>query len=273
MINQTTTAVPGLAVAAATPELAEPARILANRLGLTLVETPDPNQLSALLLLTERRLELHQMAAGAPGPVYVELIGETMGYRLRHGGGGKQALARAVGLKGHPRPTVIDATAGLGRDAFILASLGCRVRMIERSPVIHALLADGLNRAAADPASALMVSQRIRLLLGNAIDLLAQPTFPAAEVVYLDPMFPGREKSALVKKEMRLLRLVAGEDPDAELLLARALARAQSRVVVKRPRIAPPLSGPVRPNYSLPGKSSRFDIYLVRMVRPVDQAG
>ncbi|MFH7321488.1 class I SAM-dependent methyltransferase [Desulfurivibrio sp. D14AmB] len=270
MISQTTTAVPGLAVAAATPELAEPARELASRLGLVLVENPYPEQLSALLLLTEQRLELRQLAAGAPGPVYVELIGETMGYRLRHGGG-KQALARAVGLKGQSRPTVIDATAGLGRDAFILADLGCRVHMIERSPAIHALLADGLKRAAAaDPAIATMINQRIRLLLGNAIDLLAQRSFPAAEVIYLDPMFPGREKSALVKKEMRLLRLVAGEDLDAELLLARALTRAQSRVVVKRPRLAPPLSGPVPPNYSLAGKSSRFDIYLVR---PADHSG
>ncbi|MFU8818763.1 MAG: class I SAM-dependent methyltransferase [Desulfurivibrio sp.] len=264
MSAQTTTVGHGLAVAAATPEVAEPARALANRLGLTLVEKPDPQITPHLLLLTAQRLELHQLGVGAPGPVYVELVGGAMGYRRKHGGGRKQALARAVGIKGHHRPTIIDATAGLGRDAFILAELGCRVQLIERSPVIHALLADGLQRAAAaDPAIAALIAERISLLAGDATDLLARPDFPAAEVIYLDPMFPCREKSSLVKKEMRLLRLVAGDDPDADLLLARALPKAQLRVVVKRPRVAPPLPGPVRPNFSLTGKSSRFDIYLL----------
>ncbi|MCT1282181.1 class I SAM-dependent methyltransferase, partial [Pseudomonas aeruginosa] len=82
----------------------------------------------------------------------------------------------------------------------------------------------------------------------------------APQVIYLDPMFPHRDKSALVKKEMRLFRPLVGDDLDAPALLQAALALASHRVVVKRPRKAPIIEGP-KPGYSLEGKSSRYDIY------------
>jgi 16S rRNA (guanine1516-N2)-methyltransferase len=82
----------------------------------------------------------------------------------------------------------------------------------------------------------------------------------APQVIHLDPMFPHRDKSALVKKEMRLFRPLVGDDDDAPALLAAALALASHRVVVKRARKAPPIAG-VAPGYSLEGKSSRYDIY------------
>jgi 16S rRNA (guanine1516-N2)-methyltransferase len=157
------------------------------------------------------------------------------------------------------RPFVLDATAGLGRDAFVLASLGCQTAMIERQPLIAALLEDGLSRAKGDEDVGPIISQ-MRLLVGNAIALMQAWEGEAPQVIYLDPMFPHRDKSALVKKEMRLFRPLVGDDLDAPALLEAALALATHRVVVKRPRKAPIINGP-KPSYALDGKSSRYDIY------------
>jgi 16S rRNA (guanine1516-N2)-methyltransferase len=154
---------------------------------------------------------------------------------------------------------MLDATAGLGRDAFVLAELGCSVTLIERQALIAALLEDGLLRAQADPEVAPIVA-RMCLLCGNAIELMAAWASEPPQVIYLDPMFPHRDKSALVKKEMRLFRPLAGNDDDAPALLAAALKLATHRVVVKRPRKAPAIAGE-KPGYVLEGKSSRFDIY------------
>ena len=250
-----------IAVTATDPALLNKARQLADQLGLPLLDhnTPPP---PLLLQLTPRRLELQPTGRRAPGPVYADFLSGKLSHRRRQGGGRRQHLARAVGLKGRQEVSVIDATAGLGRDAFILADLGCRVLLLERNPVIHALLADGLARAMAAPETAELVGKRMQLLTGDALTFLEQSRCPAAEVIYLDPMFPERTKSSLVKKEMLVLRRIAGDDPDAGQLLARSLEKAGRRVVVKRPRLAPALPGPP-PSFSLSGKSSRFDVYLI----------
>jgi 16S rRNA (guanine1516-N2)-methyltransferase len=153
----------------------------------------------------------------------------------------------------------VDATAGLGRDAFVLAQLGCVVTLIERQPLIAALLEDALQRASADSEVGPIVA-RMHLLSGNAIDLMGAWAGEPPQVIYLDPMFPHREKSAQVKKEMRLFRPLAGDDDDASALLESALALATHRVVVKRPRKASAIAGE-KPGYVLEGKSSRFDVY------------
>ncbi|MDH3394254.1 MAG: class I SAM-dependent methyltransferase, partial [Desulfobulbaceae bacterium] len=197
------------------------------------------------------------------GPVFVDFISGALAFRRKHGGGRKQDLGRAAGLKGNRCPTVIDATGGLARDAFILAALGCKVTLIERSPVIGALVEDGLKRAATDPEVAAIVN-RLQLLIGDSTLLLNQITEEERpEVIYLDPMYPHRSKSALVKKEMRILRMLVGDDPDAPKLLAAALATAKERVVVKRPIKAEPITGPA-PNMAITGKTGRFDVYLIR---------
>jgi 16S rRNA (guanine1516-N2)-methyltransferase len=168
-------------------------------------------------------------------------------------------IAKAVGIQPRIRPRVLDATAGLGGDAFVLATLGCSLVLVERQPLIAALLADGLARGRTD-AEVRPIVERMALRQGNAIELMAAWPDDPPQVVYLDPMFPHRDKSALVKKEMRLFRPFVGDDPDAAILLERALALASHRVVVKRPRKAPPIEGP-KPGYVLEGKSSRYDIY------------
>ncbi len=159
---------------------------------------------------------------------------------------------------GHGPLQVTDATAGLGRDAWLLALAGAQVIACERHPVVFALLSDGVQRAAAEPALAETAS-RLRLLQGDFTGLC--PLSEPADVIYLDPMFPPRQKSAKVKKDMQLLHhlLGAGQD-DADAMLRTALTQPVGKVVVKRPRLAEPLAGR-RPTSQVTGKASRFDVY------------
>jgi 16S rRNA (guanine1516-N2)-methyltransferase len=198
-------------------------------------------------------------------PLSVDFVAGRTAHRRRFGGGRGQLIARACGLGRGVTPGVVDASAGLGRDAFVLASLGAEVLLIERVATIFALLEEGLARAMADPGTR-PIAERMSLAHGDAtreLETLVSAHGVAPQVVYLDPMFPHRDKSALVKKEMRLFRLLAGDDKDAPLLLEAALAVASHRVVVKRPAKAPPISGPA-PHHVLKGKTSRYDIYVHR---------
>lgn len=255
-------------IAVTTPcsELASSAAALAQTLSLPLQQE---NRLETALQLVLApcdeapgyRLELRHTGADAPGPVYVDFVAGSVGHRRRFGGGRKQPLARAVGLKGGALPLVIDATAGLGRDAFVLAALGCTVCMLERSPIIAALLANGLQRAHADPEVA-PIAARMRVVCADAREhLRTLMPHERPEVIYLDPMYPQRNKSALVKKEMRILRALLGDDNDAAEILAPALASALQRVVVKRPGAAPPLNE--QPSaFDIRSENTRFDVYL-----------
>jgi 16S rRNA (guanine1516-N2)-methyltransferase len=227
----------------------------AQRLGLALEDT----DADFALQVTGDGLQLQQLGDDAPGPVRVDFVEGAVAHRRLFGGGSGQMIAKAVGIQPGVRPSVLDATAGLGKDAFVLASLGCQMSLIERQPIIAALLEDGLNRGRQDRDVGSIISQ-MRLLTGNSIELIRQWTGEPPQVIYLDPMFPHREKSALVKKEMRLFRPLVGDDMDAPALLEAALALATHRVVVKRPRKAPCIDGP-KPGYALDGKSSRYDIY------------
>lgn len=234
--------------------------ILAARLGLPLVESTD-DRFDFLLTYTAQRLELRKTGRAAPGPVYVDFVHGSFRYRRTHGGR-RQSLLKAVGLRGSTKPSVIDVTAGLGRDAFVLATFGCRVAMLERSPIVHALLADGLARASDDP-SLEGVCERLSLYHEDAVSYLTAATaHDKPEVVYLDPMYSHRQHSALNKKEMRLLREVVGDDEDAPQMLSLALSRATRRVVVKRPRLAPALEGR-SPDVEIKGATTRYDVYRV----------
>ena len=249
-----------VAVCATESTLQPQARALARRLDLPLACMPGEYEI--LLRLTPRRLELVQTGRDAPGPVYVDFVSGTMGHRRRFGGGRGQLLAKAVGIKKDRLPSVTDATAGLGRDAFVLAQLGCQVRMLERSAVVAALLEDGLRRAAQAAELADIVA-RLSLEVADARALLSGlDAAQRPEVVYVDPMHPQRTNSAAVKKEMRLFRVLVGPDQDDAALLQAALQAARRRVVVKRPRKAPAIEGRA-PDLVFTGKSTRFDVYLV----------
>ncbi len=223
----------------------------------------DTEEFAFLLLCTATGLGLKHTGRGGLGSIMVNFTSPAMTYRISHGGGRGQALARAVGLKKGWQPLVIDATAGLGRDAFILACMGCHVHMLERSPVLAAMLEDALHRAAGSTQLSDIINNRLRLTLADSIDFMQRleaDNYP--DVIYLDPMYPERTKSSLVKKEMRILRELAGDDQDGAELLTIGLTCARNRVVVKRPRLAPTLNS-MLPSHQITGKTSRFDVYLV----------
>ncbi len=196
----------------------------------------------------------------APENLICDFTGGAVGHRLRFGGGRGQALPRAVGMKDGKTPMVVDATAGLGRDAFLLASLGARVTLIERSPEMHGLLKEGMARAALAGGEAAGAIARMTLIHGDARDLL--PTL-SPEVVLVDPMHPPRKKSALVKSEMRLIRAIVGTDEDCVELMKIALATARKRVVLKWPQRADPMEGIGPPSHRITGKSTRYDVFMV----------
>ncbi|MBQ8707184.1 MAG: class I SAM-dependent methyltransferase [Succinivibrionaceae bacterium] len=209
------------------------------------------------LVQTAERIELRELS-GDKSALAVDFVGGALGYRRLHGGGNGQAVAKAVGCRGSAKPLVIDATAGMGRDAFVLASLGCSVVMFERNPVVRALLEDGLRRAYADPEIGPML--RDRLILSEHSSIFELPPQKHCDAVYLDPMFPARRSSASVKKDMRIFHDVVGADPDSDALLDQALLIARNRVAVKRPKGAPFLNGRKTVN-CVQTKAHRFDLY------------
>lgn len=211
------------------------------------------------LVLTSAHLELRKRDEPKLGGIFVDFVFGAMAHRRKFGGGRGEAVAKAVGIKGGYLPDVVDATAGLGRDAFVLAALGCRVRMLERHPVVAALLEDGLQRGYADSEIGGWLRERLTLLHVASQQALSDIA-PAPDVVYLDPMYPHRQKSAMVKKEMRVFQSLVGADEDADALLEPARRLAKKRIVVKRPDYAPPLAGVVTQS-AVVTKSHRFDIY------------
>lgn len=215
------------------------------------------------LCWAEQQLVLRHADLPKQGDILVDFASGAASYRRQFGGGKDEAIAKACGLNKKRDLQIIDATAGLGRDALVLASLGARVTLVERNPMVAALLHDGLRRATLEPATAELAG-RMQLYFSPALTALTE--LPVADVVYLDPMFPPREKSALVKKEMRAFHDVVGSDTDADALLAPALALAQYRVVVKRPGYAEVLAGKA-PQLVVKGKNNRFDVYIKQAIK------
>lgn len=261
-----------LAVVASAAEWLSAAQALARELDIPCLDCREPATINepAYVLQRGERLQLCATGRKAPGPVAVDFVGGALAHRRRYGGGKGQQIARAVGLRSGFYPRVVDATAGLGRDAFVLASLGCEVHMLERNPVVRALLRDGLERlqrAAMEDRELAAIARRLTLEEGafsavgySAVEWLAEQPTESVPVVYLDPMFPERGKSAKVKKEMVAFHQLVGGDEDADALLEPAYAACYYRTVVKRPRLAPFLAEK-KPALSLEGKSGRFDIY------------
>lgn len=245
---------PAIAVFTTHAELLPAAHRLADSLGL-----PFGDQADYCLLLTPDYLGL-QKTGEKSLPLYIDFASGKLNHRRQHLSLRKEALARALGLKKTLQPVIVDATAGLAQDSFIIAALGFDVQLIERSPITHALLQNGIERAAKIPEVAAIV-QHMKLIHADAGDYLQ--TIAPPDIIYLDPMFPERKKTALSKKEMRIFHEVAGDDPDADALFNIALACAKGRVVVKRPRLAPELGGK-KPSFTLSGSSCRFDVYVLR---------
>lgn len=203
-------------------------------------------------------LQLTDRSEAKSKGVKVDFLSAQSEYRRTSGGGAKESIAKAVGLKTGANLTIVDATPGLGRDAYVLAALGATITLIERSPVIYLLLFDGLRRLAmAEPE----LASRLTLKFGNSANVMLQMPESSADVVYLDPMFPHKKKSALVKRDMRMVQQMVGSDDDASALLPAAKHAAKLRVVVKRPNYAPNLTEET-PFMVMSSKKHRFDVYM-----------
>lgn len=208
------------------------------------------------------RLELRNADESAAHPVIVDFVSGKLAHRRRYGGGRRQPLARAIGIKPGRMPDVWDATAGLGRDSFVLASLGLNITLCERSPALAALLEDGLRRAKLDSEIGHWIAERMQLCFGDSADLLRElPADQCPDTIYLDPMYPHGKGSALVKKDMRALQQMLGPDIDSTAVFEQALATAQQRVVVKRPARANWLATR-KPDAVINSKKTRYDIYF-----------
>jgi len=197
--------------------------------------------------------------------VSIDFIKGVLAHRQQFGGGRGQAIAKAMGLKSGITPNILDTTAGLAGDAFVLASLGCPVTLLERSPIIFQLLENAVERACLNNSFQAISEQGFKLINIDANDYIRQQLAGNAEqpdVIYIDPMYPERKKSALVKKDMQILQRLHDKDEHPEVLLENALMFARKRVVVKRPIHAESL-GNKTPNTSVKSKKTRYDIYTI----------
>lgn len=232
---------------------------LAAQLALPLVPPAAalPPHSIAYLAYRDDRLQLFPADARQSGPVCVDFASGAAAHRLQSGG---ELIVKAVKGRSKLPLRVLDATAGLGRDSFVLAAYGFEVTLIERNAIVAALLNDGLQRAAQSAIADIVA--RMQLVQNEALAyFIALADEQRPDVIYLDPMFAHVEKSAQVKKDMRLFRQLLGtEHCDEAELLAAARATAKLRVVVKRAAKAAVLAGS-EPAYSLAGKAIRYDIY------------
>ena len=217
-----------------------------------------------LLLIKSDGLALASASGSPVRPLRVDFSNGSLARRARQAGIRNEALARAVGVGRGLRPRVIDATAGLGRDAFVLAALGCQVLMFERNRLLALLLADGLQRAHEHGDSWLTgTSARMQLVVADARGQLPSllPLADRHSVICVDPMFSDGRGSAAAGREMHYLQALKTDVSDGGELLATALSSPCAfRVVVKRPVRAGPL-GDHPPSHRIPGRSTRFDVY------------
>lgn len=225
-----------------------------------------PLQLARTLMNTDFKLEstsqglaLRWLKEPKMLPLRIDFCNGEHAARAARASIKQEAIARACGMHKLKQPHILDGTAGLGRDALVLASLGATVGLNERQPEVAALLQDALERLAhCDPD----LSQRLYFAGSDCFAVNFNPAQPFA-VVYLDPMYPKGDKvqRAAVKKDMQMFQHLVGTDHDADALLEPALALASQRVVVKRPQHADFLGGR-KPTHQIISKKHRFDVYL-----------
>ncbi len=216
-----------------------------------------------ILNFTEMQLELVDLQNKMT--LFVDFIGGSLGHRKKYGGGKGQTIAKAIGIKqGKPIPSVLDATAGLGKDSYVFACLGCPVTLIERSPVIAALTKDGIERADLNIEFGDIINNGFILHNCDALEYIqAIEKNKKPDVIYLDPMYPEKKKSASVKKNMQMLQKLLGHDTDTDKVLIAALQKAGKRVVVKRPKGAPQLNIKQKPTLNYESKGTRYDVYVI----------
>ena len=248
-----------LCVIAESPSRRETAQIFAHNNKLPLLEARNPD-CALQLCYGDERIELFDSKLNTG--IYVDFVGGALAHRQQYGGGRGQAIAKAIGLKKGNTPSVLDVTAGLARDAYILGNLGCKISLVERSPVLYTLIEDGIRRGLEHESSKPVLENFMNLINADAcLFMQHMPRDRLPDVIYIYPMYPERKKSALVKKDMQILQHLLGKDDDAASLLDTALNNATQRVVIKRPIHAEAVSD-IKPATSISSKKTRYDIYL-----------
>lgn len=252
-----------LCVVCSTPSRRQQAQAFSERFGFALVDhTRDDSLLQ--LRFHDERIELYDRQLDTA--IHVDFLHGALAHRQKFGGGKGQAIAKAVGLGKTANKsrclTILDATAGLARDAWVLATLGCRLTLVERSPVLYTLIRDGIERALQTQDDKHPVRRFTNLVLASSVlymDHMDTDSHP--DVITIDPMYPARKKSALVKKDMQILHKLIGPSEDEGELLQTAVQHARQRVVVKRPIHAEPVAN-MPPDTQIRSKKTRYDIYL-----------
>ena len=248
-------------VAAASRGVQARAKSVAETLNLEFVAIADDLDYGVALVIDSDRSWLQRLQSPRLGPVYIDFSAADMVYRRKSGH--NEPLGRAIGVKGDKRPNVFDATAGLGRDAFVLADLGCSVTLSEQSAPLCYLLEQARELALMSANDKVVEAvSRMRVLRGDS----RQQAVEGFDVIYIDPMFPERGKTAAVKKDLATVQALHAHSSVAnapEDLVVWAMAQPVERVVIKRPVKAPVL-GTVKPSHSITGKTVRFDV----MVKP-----
>ncbi|SFO38317.1 16S rRNA (guanine1516-N2)-methyltransferase [Pseudobutyrivibrio sp. JW11] len=208
-------------------------------------------------------LSLQQNAEGltlTDGELSIMVDFREMLPRLKQSNLQREMLVKAARIKGQPMPqTIIDATAGFGEDSLILAAAGFQVQLYEFDEVIAALLKDGMERAMEIPELKEAVG-RMKLVWGDSTEGMKNLDFKP-DIVLLDPMFPARQKSALIKKKFQLIQRLESPCSTEEQLLDAAVAADPKRIVIKRPLKGPYLADR-KPSYSLEGKAIRYDCFV-----------
>lgn len=232
------------------------ANSVARELGLRVEKNLSVASGVVALIVDQEDVWLQEISANKPGPVKVDFASPAMMHRRK--GGQNEMLGRAIGIKSNRHPWVFDATAGLGRDAYVLADLGCKVTLVERSAVLAFVLQEGLNRAVISQFNEVReAAARMSVKCEDSTEICATPD----QVIYLDPMFEERKGSAASKKDLSVLQALHGHSADDQRLIDWAFRQPVSRIVVKRPIKAAPLTASV-PSHVLKGKSVRFDVYV-----------
>ena len=233
------------------------ARAVARQLGLVDRLSEEGGEASVILYVDHDDLWLQKADADRASPVRIDFASPKLQHRRR--GGQNELLGRAVGVRAGETPTVVDATAGLGRDAFVLSDLGCHVTLVERSAVLALMLAKALERARISSLQSVRsAASRMQLQCADSRSLQV----PSGAVIYLDPMFVARRGTAAVKKDLSVLQALhePAENQDGALF-DWAMAQSAKRVVVKRAAKGPPIDQR-KPSHTIAGKAVRFDVYV-----------
>ena len=231
------------------------AESFANKMGIPLIcedsASQSKNSTGLTVLFDKEGVTLTGYNLSYQGDFEGSLRRVTEG-RLQH-----EMLAKAI-KSDQSNKKAIDATAGMGEDAFLIAANGYNVTLCEQNPVIVLLLKDAIRRAKKHPVLKPIV-EKMQAVEGNSIDILKSNLDPV-DLIYLDPMFPGKQKNSLTNKKLQLIQKMEAPCSLEEELFEAALLAAPEKIVVKRPLKAPFLANK-KPNYSLEGKSIRYDCY------------